>query len=139
LGSELCLVLDIGGKPNLRGLGARPKGDGYLTLLDGGPEGIVYCLCPSVFAPNTRLQSGRIYLPQEGSPYPAFELSGAAGKEKLLAIITDDPLGLDWLSKDAETPARELSSDDLESLFARLQQLGEGRWTALSSYFEVMA
>jgi hypothetical protein len=120
-------------------MGAKPTRDGYLTLLDEGPEGIVYCLCPSLFAPNPRLQSGRIYLPQESSPYEAFELSGAAGKEKLLAIITDEPLGLPWLSQDAETPARVLSSEDIEALFARLQQLGEGRWTTLSSYFEVIA
>ena len=78
-------------------------------------------------------------MPQEGAPYEAFELAGVAGKEKLLAIISDEPLGLDWLPKDADTPARELSSDDIESLFARLQQLGEGRWTELSSYFDVIA
>jgi hypothetical protein len=51
-------------------------------------------------------------------PYKAFELSGEAGKEYLLAIISDEQLGLDWLPKDAETQARELSSDDIESLFA---------------------
>ena len=139
LGSELCLALDIGGNPRVRGMGAKPGRDGYLTLLDEGAEGIVYCLCPSHFAPNARVQSGRIYLPQESSPFEAFQLSGAAGKEKLLAIITDEPLGFDWLSKDSETPARVLSSEDIEALIARIQQLGEGRWTALSSYFEVIA
>lgn len=139
LGSELCLAFDISGKPKVRGLGAKPTRDGYLTLLDQGAEGIVYSLCPSRFAPNTRLETGHFYFPQEGASYEAFELSGEAGKEKLLAIISDEPLGLDWLPKDAETPARELSSDDLESLFARLQALGEDRWTALSSYFEVLA
>ncbi len=126
LGSRVCLAFDI-------------NRDGYLTLLDEGPEGIVYCLCPSQFAPSARLESGRIYLPQEGSPHEAFEMTGAAGKEKLLAVISDEPLGLDWLPKDADTPARELSSDDIELLFARLQALGEGRWTALASYFEVVA
>lgn len=126
LGSELCLALNI-------------NRAGHLTLLDEGPEGIVYCLCPSQFAPTTRLEAGRIYLPQEGAPYEAFELSGVTGKERLLAIISDEPLGFDWLSKDKETPARVLTADDIESLFARLRHLGEGRWTALSSYFEVVA
>jgi serine/threonine protein kinase len=125
LGNELCLAFDI-------------KRDGYLTLLDAGSEGLVYCLCPSWFAPNTRLQSGHFYLPQAGAAYEAFT-PDAVGKERLLAIITDEPLGLDWLPSDAETPARVLSGDDIESLFARLQQLGEGCWTALSSYFEVVA
>jgi serine/threonine protein kinase len=138
LGSELCLALAIGGGPRLRGMGAKPTRGGYLTLLDKGAEDIVYCLCPSHFAPNTRLESGRIYLPQEGSLYEAFELSGAPGKEKLLAIITDEPLGFDWLPRDAETPARVLQTADLEALFARLQQLGAERWTALSAYFEVV-
>jgi serine/threonine protein kinase len=124
LGAELCLALDI-------------KRDGHLTLLDEGPEGKIYCLCPSQFAPNTKLESGRIYLPQEAAPHEAFELSGVPGKERLLAIVSDEPLELDWLSNDAEAPARVLSSNDIDSLFARLQQLGEGRWTALSSYFEV--
>jgi len=55
----------------------------------------------------------------------------------LLAVISEEPLGLDWLPKDADTPARELSNDDIETLFARLKILGEGRWTAMASYFEV--
>jgi serine/threonine protein kinase len=126
LGDELCLAFDI-------------QRNGYLTLLDEGPEGIIYCLCPSQFAPSTRLESGRVYLPQVGSPYQAFELSGAAGKEKLLAIISDEPLGLDWLSNDTETPARVLSGDDIESLFRRLQVLDGGCWTALASYLEVVS
>lgn len=95
VGSELCLAFDISGKPKVRGLGGKPTRDGYLTLLDEGPEGIVYCLCPSQFAPETRLETGHFYFPQEGSPFKAFELSGAAGKEKLLGIISDEPLGLE--------------------------------------------
>jgi serine/threonine protein kinase len=124
LGDELCLAFDI-------------RREGYLTLMDQGPEGIIYCLSPSQFAPNTRIESGRFYLPQEESPYPAFELSGSVGKEKLLAIITDEPLGLDWLSHDADTPARVVSADDIEYLFARLGELGEDRWHGLASYFEI--
>lgn len=125
LGSELCIAFDV-------------NRDGYLTLLDEGPEGIVYCLCPSQFAPNARFSAGRIYLPQEDSPFQAFELSGAAGKEKVLAVISDEPLRLDWLPSDTETPARVLNSDDIESLFARLKQRGEGSWMALSTYFDVL-
>ncbi|MBI3649591.1 MAG: hypothetical protein HY231_00915 [Acidobacteria bacterium] len=78
-------------------------------------------------------------MPQPSAPYEAFELSGAPRKEKLLTINSNEPLGLDGLPKDAETPAGALSENELESLFARLQQLGEGRWSALSTYFEVVA
>ena len=110
-----------------------------MTLLDQGPEGIVYCLCPSAFAPETRITAGRLYLPQADAMYTAFELSGTPGREKLLAIISDEPLGLDWLSRDPDAPAREVSQADIEALRARLQQMGAGRWTALASYFEVAA
>ena len=42
-------------------------GEGYRLLLDEGPEGIIYCLCPSWFTPDTRLRAGRSYQPQDGS------------------------------------------------------------------------
>lgn len=67
----------------VRGLGGKPgsaprrfrQGDrlrlvidsdwgGYLLLLDEGPEGIIYCLCPSLFAPDTRLRREPIELPR---------------------------------------------------------------------------
>lgn len=35
----------------------------HLPLLDEGSEEIIYCLCPSWFAPDTRLREGRNDLP----------------------------------------------------------------------------
>lgn len=41
---------------------------GYLTLINEGADGIIYCLCPSAgFAPDERLPAGRSYLPQTGA------------------------------------------------------------------------
>jgi hypothetical protein len=112
--------------------------EGYLMLLDEGPENIVYCLCPSWFAPDTRLKAGRCYLPQAGSRYDSFEVSGEPGREHLLAIITDEPLGLDWLPADPRTPARVLNPEDIRLLLDRLRRLETNGWVALSTYFDVV-
>ncbi len=142
-----------------RGMGAKPgsaprrfrQGDrlrltfdsdweGHLLLLDEGPEGIVYCLCPSQFAPDTRLRRGVVELPQPGAPDNAFEITGEVyGREHLLAIVSDEPLGLDWLSRDSQRPARELSQENLDTLLNRLRVLDAGRWQALTTHFEIVA
>jgi len=149
-------TLQRGRVPGRRGLGAAPThaqheyqlGDhlrlsiksrrqGHLLLLDEGPEGTVYCLCPSLFAPDSRIEIGQTVLPQEDSPYNSFEVSGMPGQERLLAIITDEPLGLDWASVEADTPARIVSEADVDDLLRRLRALGDARWTALSTSFTV--
>jgi hypothetical protein len=113
--------------------------EGHLLLLDEGPEGILYCLCPSHFAPDTYLPRGRCIFPQARSRYDSFVLTGKPGREQLLAIITDKPLGLDWMPHDPKVPARVLSPADIDTLLARLRDLEGDRWTALSTYFDVMA
>lgn len=60
---------------------------GHLLLLDEGPEGILYCLCPSHFAPDTRLSVGYCELPQAGSRYDSFVVTGQPGREHLLAGV----------------------------------------------------
>jgi hypothetical protein len=57
----------------------RAEQGGYLLLLDEGPEGIIYCLCPSHFAPDTRLREGRNDLPQERARYDSFVVTGQPG------------------------------------------------------------
>ncbi|HMY70878.1 MAG TPA: protein kinase, partial [Blastocatellia bacterium] len=142
-----------------RGMGARPgsppnrfrQGDqlrlvidsdweGHLFLLDEGPEGIIYCLCPSHFAPDTRLRRERCVLPQAGARYDAFELGGGQpGREHLLAIVSDEPLGLDWLPRDAQEPARVLNQANIEMLLARLRALDAACWMAFATHFEIVA
>jgi hypothetical protein len=113
--------------------------EGYLTLLDEGPEGIVYCLCPSWFAPDNRLQIGRNYLPQEGSRYDSFVVTGEPGREQLLAIITEQKLELDWMPADPRIPARTLSQEDINLLLKQLKNLDGDRWSALSTYFDIVS
>jgi TIR domain-containing protein/uncharacterized protein DUF4384 len=126
LGSRVCLAIES-------------DRAGHLLLLDEGTSGKTYCLCPSIFAPYTRLAAGRTYLPQQGSRYDAFVVSGQPGREHLLAILTDEPLGLDWMPADPKVPARVLSPADINTLLDRFRDLEADRWTALSTYFDVSA
>jgi hypothetical protein len=112
---------------------------GHLLLLDEGPEQILYCLCPSRFAPETTLPIGRSYLPQTGSRYDAFVVSGKPGREDLVAIISEQPLVKDWLPADERLPAKTLSEADVAQLLQTLQQLPATSWIALSTYFDVIA
>lgn len=126
LGSRVCLAIES-------------DRDGHLLLLNEGTSGTIYCLCPSAFAPETRLAAGRTYLPQPGARYDAFVVSGKPGREHLLAILTDEPLGLDWMPANPKVPARLLSPADIDTLLSRLRDLEGDRWTALSTYFDVLA
>jgi len=126
IGGRLCLAIES-------------DREGHLMLLDEGPEGIIYCLCPSWFAPDTRLHAGRSYLPHEDSRYDSFVVTGDPGREHLLAIISEQPLGLEWMPIDTKIPARTLSQDDINALLKTLQDLEGDRWTALSTYFDVLA
>jgi hypothetical protein len=145
LGSRVRLAIEFeqlnNRKLSSRGLGAvfEPDSHSHLLLLDKGPEEILYCLCPSAFAPDTRLRSGRNDLPQMESRYPSFQVTGKPGREQLLAIISDEPLGLDWMPRNpVNEPARVLSAADIDDLLARLRGLPADRWTAMSTYFDVV-
>lgn len=141
--------------PKVRGLGAPQEGvehgfrigdrvrlaiesdrDGYLLLLDQGPEEILYCLCPSQFAPDMRLNRGLTILPQPTSPYDAFVLSGKPGSEQLLAIISDTPLQMNW-DRTSRIPAHVLNDADVAALMQQLGNMGANRWVALSTYFDI--
>lgn len=112
---------------------------GYLLLLDEGPEGITYCLCPSWFAQDTKLLAGRNFLPQAGARYDSFVVTGAPGREHLLALINSRPWEMDWMPADPRQPARVVTPADIEALCARLRQMPTDEWVAFSTYFDVIA
>lgn len=127
LGGSVCLAVDA-------------EVDGHLLLLNRGTSGQTYCLCPSLFAPQTQLCRRQThYLPQTRSPWPAFQITGATGREQLLALLTEQPLDLGWMSRDPRHPARVLSAADLETLLTCLRALEPERWLALSTFFDVVA
>jgi hypothetical protein len=73
------------------------------------------------------------------SRYRSFEISGNPGREHLLAIISESPLGLDWLPRDPRIPAHVLTPADIDVLLDRLRDLKDDQWMALSTYFDVIA
>ncbi len=112
---------------------------GHLLLIDEGTSGTIYCLCPSIFAPSTAVEPGRLLLPDPDSRYASFTITGKPGREHLLAVVTDTDLGLDWWAPGSEVPARVLDQADVDLLIARLRDLDANQWTALSTYFDVLA
>jgi hypothetical protein len=126
IGSDVCLAIET-------------SRDGYLTLLDEGPEALVYSLCPSWFAPSTFLPKGRHYLPQPDSTYEAFRITGSPGREQLLAIISDQPLDMNWMPADPNAPARVLDGSDIESLLSKLRSTDPSSWIALATYFDIVS
>lgn len=111
--------------------------EGHLLLLNEGADGLVYCLCPSWFAPSTRVRVGRNEYPQAESRYRGFVVTGKPGREHVLAVITDEPLGLDWMPTDARIPSRVLNADDVRMVLERLRELSTDRWMVMSTYFDV--
>ena len=58
---------------------------------------------------------------QQGARYDAFVISGQPGREHLLAILTDEPLGLDWRPNDPNVPTQMLNPADIATLLDRLR------------------
>jgi hypothetical protein len=57
--------------------------EAHLLLLDEGPEGKLYCLCPSWFVPDARLRPGVNLLPPTSARCEPFTLTGVPGREHL--------------------------------------------------------
>ncbi|MGF1672579.1 MAG: DUF4384 domain-containing protein [Rivularia sp. (in: cyanobacteria)] len=72
---------------------------GYLLLLLKDASGEVSCFCPSCFAPQNKLETGKIILPQADSPITSFSIEGTPGKEQILAVVTPEIPNLQWLPK----------------------------------------
>ena len=120
------------------GIAIKSERAGHLLLLDEGTAGNTYCLCPSRFAPNTRIEKGWNYLPQLEARHPYFEVSGKPGREELLAIITDEPFPQDWAPPETGPPARVLNAQDVKLILAHIQSLDPTNWIALATYFDIV-
>lgn len=77
---------------------------GYLILLLKDTSGEVCCFCPSCFAPQNKLETGKTILPQADSPITSFPIEGTPGKEQILAIITPTIPNLEWLPRPSDEP-----------------------------------
>lgn len=77
---------------------------GYLLLIQKDTAGQVWCFCPSCFAPQSHIITGKTSLPQEGSPITSFPIEGTPGKEVILAVITAEIPNLNWLPQGNDDP-----------------------------------
>ncbi len=77
---------------------------GYLILIQKDTSGQIWCFCPSCFAPQSKLETGKTSLPQEGSPITSFPLEGTPGKEQVLAVLTQKEPNLQWLPQGNDNP-----------------------------------
>jgi hypothetical protein len=88
---------------------------GYLLLIQKDTSDQVWCFCPSCFAPQPQLDTGKTSLPQQGSPITSFPIEGVPGKEYILAVVTSEPPRLDWLPQGNDEPL-ELTAQNLSQL-----------------------
>ncbi|WP_347566453.1 DUF4384 domain-containing protein [Scytonema sp. UIC 10036] len=94
---------------------------GYLLLIQRDTSGQIWCFCPSCFAPQSKLETGKTSLPQEGSPMTAFPMEGTPGKEQVLAVLTQKEPNLQWLPQGNED-ALELVEYHLTQLIEFVKQ-----------------
>ncbi len=84
----------------------------HLLLLERDAENIVYCLCPSKFAPNSKCNGDRVKLPQAKNE--AFQPS-VIGSEQLVAILSTAEPSFSWWER-ARLEAMALQSDQLQDV-----------------------
>lgn len=94
---------------------------GYLLLIQKDTLGQLYCFCPSCFAPQTRLETGKTSLPQESSAATSLAIEGTPGKEQILAVITQNTPNFEWLPQENDQPL-ELKENFLAQLLDYINQ-----------------
>ncbi|MEB3829091.1 DUF4384 domain-containing protein [Phormidium sp. CCY1219] len=109
-------------------LGVNLGQDGYLLLVNQSQSGETICLCPSrayrlaaQFLPDRPL-----YLPQLNAPGKSLRFT-EVGEEYFLAIVTEKPLNLSWVSPDS--PPKDILVDEqrLREIFMELGKQCNGR------------
>lgn len=99
---------------------------GYLILLQKDTQGQMLCFCPSCFASEPLLSTGKTILPQSGAPMTSFPIEGEPGDEQIIAVVTKEMPALDWLPKINDDPL-QLDDTHLQSLLDYLGKCEEGK------------
>lgn len=94
---------------------------GHLLLLQKDTIGNICCFCPSCFASQPHLSTGKTILPQEGAPMKSFLIEGEPGTEQILAILTQEPPTLHWLPQPTDDPL-DLEETHLKQLIDYINQ-----------------
>lgn len=99
---------------------------GHLTLLEREPNGTVVCLCPSHFARKSQFtQENRVILPQPNNSLKVFQ-PNELGTEQLLALLTCENPGFDWLEKSRQEAMR-LQPSHLQDVFEYVKKQPHAR------------
>ncbi|MBD2492194.1 DUF4384 domain-containing protein [Aulosira sp. FACHB-615] len=88
---------------------------GYLLVIQKDTSEQVWCFCPSCFATQSHLNTGKTTLPQPGSPITSFPIEGTPGKEVVLAILTEVMPTLNWWTAENTNPLK-LTENHLDQL-----------------------
>jgi hypothetical protein len=99
---------------------------GHLTLLEREPNGTVVCLCPSPFARKSQfIQESRVILPQPNNLLKVFQ-PNELGTEQLIALLTRESPGFDWLEKSRQE-AMQLQPSHLQQMFEYVKNEPQAR------------
>jgi hypothetical protein len=97
---------------------------GHVLLLNRDEANVVYCLCPSKFAPSVNLHRGEKIVPSE-SDY-AYLGAEMIGKEEWWGWIVDRVPPLSWLDDAARNEDLQLKAEQLTELLSQVElQKGE--------------
>ena len=88
----------------------------HVVLIDVGTSGTVAVVLPNAWCEETRIAGGRPYfLPAIDDPQFEFILTGRAGRERVVAIATLEPLAVS-LPPEPGSPFRVLTAGEIRSI-----------------------
>lgn len=97
---------------------------GFLTVLERGTSREVFCLSPSVYAPDPQVIAGSHSLPMTRSKHRMFTLNGMPGREELVAVLLAEDPDLPWMR--SEQWGRMVHQLDVQDLMGVLKVIQQG-------------
>ncbi len=113
--------------------------DGHLVLVDVGTSGAANVLWPNHWHRDSAIRGGEpLYLPSLEGPELQFALTGRPGTERVLALLTADPIPVE-LAPTGNAPFRKLEDAHLAGLLQAIEQLPPQSWASTVLTFEISA
>jgi hypothetical protein len=108
----------------------------HVTLLDVGTSGNVVVIRPNAWCSRTSVEGGqRLYLPGIEIPEFDFVLTGRAGRERIVAIASTEPLGM-LLLPESEAPFRALTAEEIGRIAEGLSR-SSTEWVITRCEFDI--
>ncbi|WP_271937830.1 DUF4384 domain-containing protein [Roseofilum reptotaenium] len=95
----------------------RVRQPAHLTLLLREANQEVWCLCPSEYIPNSKLETGKHIFPQPCShneDFHVFGISDVVGKEQWLALLTLEAPRFGWLQNTEDVSENQLEPSEYQ-------------------------